>query len=745
MLQELLNRVNELEGRLASLSQNTQGIVDSAFKKRFKSMQQATTVNTLTLAICVDTIDPIKQNRIRFYSPLLTNPDTPLLALPWAMPISSMGGFDDCGLNWVPPAGTTVALLFLHGDTEAPFYIGTTWSRRRDADFGIPVKEFENWYAAHRGGYLIGDSNQVLPPWNTESYNGSDQDSFAKFEVDTEDQKNITYPNIYGFKTPEKHMLKMVDGNVRCQRRWKRMELLSGCGNWMIFKDDHLHYAGQYAHPSCNPTPGGASVASCSTSTGDPQAPYLTDPSGEKIRSIEGNTNSLNTLNCEGKKSHSTILGGHPSSPILPNSNKGTNPFFKHANECRPYKGPGTPQNNKADLPQSGYQVLSISGHTFVMDDSVEEPRGFPKWDDPYHGAESPFDFGCNNKYVGRSYWKSATGHSVTLSDIEREPNIRSNKNFIRLLTATGNSITLNDDTVGSSAGPDRGILMQSTSSHLIHMCDHTNKQKSPDRAEGGSPMPRAKKAFILIRSGYGLAMRFGDDYDQVTTQEQKITIINPQCHCAEPNSDGPCLDDLDPQCNKKHGAHIFEMKAAPNPNPGQVFLRVGGNYVIITTENMLTVVGDKEKNPSNKLTIVSKDYINEVEKLYYNHADRHVFFAEDKIFLLAGRDCPPDPENQSECKECQPCVYPVIIARCPVTCPFTGIVHWSVQSVSERVFASGHHPCQDPPDCGTDCETYFAQMAQCVTERGGCQQGQEGSEGPLGEGDINDNQGDDI
>jgi len=753
ILNEHEKRLRYIEGKLADLSRETQNIVTSKEKKKFKFVQQAETLFGMHLAICVDTLDPLKQNRVRFYSPLITDPETPLLGLPFARPVSSMGGFDDCGLNWVPPAGSTVCLVFSSGERRAPYYLGTTWHRKQEG-FGIPVKEYERWYEPHRGGYLLGDAKQVKPPWNTESYNGPDIDSkddYLRFLQDSSAQKKLTYPNIYGFKTPEKHMLKFVDGNVRCQRKHKRIEIMSGCGQWMIFKDDNLHYAGQWSHPSCSPKPGGADISDCVCS--NDEFPFLTDPAGEKITSIEGGcVQPTATLPCaDGKgggscsdgKTHPTVIGGHPSTPYnppepptaYPDSNSGTNPYFKHISECRPYRGPGTPQNNSADLPQSGWQVLSRSGHTMVFDDSVEEPRGFPKWDDPYQGSANNFDFGCNDKFVGIGYWKSATGHEISLSDVESESKIRGNTNWIRMRTATGNIIEMNDHTIKGGggcetdcppnfAGPKRGIFMQSTSNHVIHMCDDGNKQCGPERKQGGVPKPRAPRAFVLIKTGYGLSMRFGDDFDQVETQKQDITITNPQCHCNETTSTAPCLGDFDPKCNKKYGPHIHQYLAAPQPNPGLVWLRVGGNYVINTIENMLTTVGDKETNPSNKTVIVSKDYIIDVEKLYYNHADRHVFFAEDKIFLLAGRDCPPSGNQGEDCQECSPCVYPVIVARCPVTCPLTGIVHWSVQSVSERVFASGHHPCQDPPACGEDCDSYFQEMATCVSERGGCQDG---------------------
>src|SRR5271157_5726000 len=95
------------------------------------------------------------------------------------------------------------------------------------------------------------------------------------------------------------------------------MELLSSNGNWLCFKDDPFH---QF-NPNIN-------NSSC--------------PPGTE------NTTCVGT----------SVSGG----------------YFKHKNELRPWNGPQTPQNNKAALPQSGIQLLSVSGHSFVMDDSVEQP-----------------------------------------------------------------------------------------------------------------------------------------------------------------------------------------------------------------------------------------------------------------------------------------------------------------------------------------------------------------------------------
>jgi hypothetical protein len=75
----------------------------------------------------------------------------------------------------------------------------------------------------------------------------------------------------------------------------------------------------------------------------------------------------------------------------------------------------------------------------------------------------------------------------------------------------------------------------------------------------------------------------------------------------------------------------------------------------------------------------------------------------------MAGRDCPPSEDNPEGCKG--PCLYNVIVARCPVVCPLTGIIHWTEKAASERVFASAYHPCQVP--CGGGCEEYFERMAK--------------------------------
>lgn len=706
LVESLLGRIQYLEDAINALGYANK----SSKKRRFPSKRQSAVMYGLTRALCVETVDPWKENRVRFYHPILHDPNTPILRLPFAAPVSSMGGFDDCGLNWVPPAGSTLVIFFEGGAKDVPFYIGTTWHRDRGPGGRkllevFPSREYQSVYQGHRGGHLVGpdDESQSLPPWVNESYNAGHIDDITQFTDDPLEQKRMTYPNIYGFKTPEKHMLKMVDGNAKCNRRWKRMEMQSGGGNWLIFKDDHLHYGGQWAHPDCPPDPGGESVDSCSTHQG--QLPFFTDFHGQPVEGLS---------QCNGKVQTSGILGGHTSTPGNPpdqptNYHKnqgGANKFFNHRNECRPYKGPGTPQNNRCQLPQSGIQWLSISGHTFGMDDSVEEPRGKPEWE----RSTETFDFGCNDKYLGVMWLKSATGHGLTFSDVESDSNLRGENNYVELKSANGNFIKLNDHTIGQKdcpgcppnlAGPERGVHIGSTSTHRIKLIDHLNEQCSPCRKEGGVPVPKATRAYVEIASGYGSSLRFSDDFSQQQTMQQWVQLTNPQC--VDPNTDPNCNSCGSPDCR---GPHFLRFQGRPKGQAGVVFLRAGGHAIRQTYDNDVVLVGDKERNPSDKFTYVSRKHIRISEGVDYRYSgDQHILMAENRILLMAGRDCP----GSSGCKG--PCLYNVIVARCPVTCPLTGIIHWTEKSASERVFASGYHPCQVPCD-GGDCSDYSSSMA---------------------------------
>lgn len=645
-LENIDQRIRQMEERFSELGYNTRTLVQTEMKTKWKIPAQAETIPSLHTAIVIETIDPWKQGRVRFFSPHMHDPGMAVKQMPWAYPISNMGGFDDSGCTWVPPAGSKLCILFEKGNRQWPFYVGTTWDRDRGPDgnhkWNYPVEEYYKIHEGHRRGYMVGknDGSQVFPPWNTENYNGYDVDSLAQFENDPEAKKKITYPNIYGFKTPQRHMLKMVDGNYKCNFRWSRIELKSGQGNLMIFKDDHLHPAGQWVNPQC--CSGGGDVSTCNDENGNPLEKASCPPDGDQ----------------------STCA----------------NPYHKHISECSPYRGPGTPQNNKVDaksLPQSGMQMLTRSGHTMWMDDSVEQPRDVPRWE----RGPTPFDWGCTDLFTGKIKVVTATGHVFEMNDKEKRTKLRGDENYIRLKSASGSSIEINDDSVdcecaggADRAGPKRGITMQSTSRHIFQMIDENNEQCGPCRAEGGIPKNKATNAFVKVRTGYGLEIHMGDDNHQEDTQKQYIQITAPQ---------------YDACC----GPHIIRMQE--DPNCGQIFIRSGGDYILMTEGDHYTVVGagddgDEDNRdfceggclgPRNKIVMVSQHSIHYSCNFYFNIAEIHAFLAEQIILLMAGKDC-KDPNNP----ECGPCVWPVVVLQSLPGENGTGI---SRLVASDRVFAS--------------------------------------------------------
>lgn len=616
-----MNEFDDILKRLEDIEEQLPSFVQSEIKKNWTIVPQAETQFGLHLALVVDTIDPWKQNRVRFFSPLLHAPNTPIKALPFAWPISSMGGFDASGLTWVPPAGSMLCILFENGNRQAPYYLGTTWYRDRGPDgghnWGYNIDEYYRIHEGHRKGYLSGpgnspnDGSQVLPPWNTENYNGFDIDSLNEFESDQEAQRKITYPNIYGFSTPQKAALKIVDGNYKCNHQGKRLEIFSGCGNHFIMKDDCLHDTSTYLHPDYGGE--GGDSTDCADEDGNP----------------------VEKVSCDSSSVQS----------------KGSNLYCKYQSESRPYVGPSTPQNNKVMLPQSGMQLSSLAGHIFLMDDSVDEPREIPEWE----RSIKPFDFGCTDKFMGKMLWISATGHKIELSDKEEETELRGEDNYIKLQSALGNKIELNDHTKEKSpciAGDRRGVFLQSTSNHSIFLCDEENETDCPVRKDGGVPIAKAKRAFVRLRSGYGLEIALndfeggnGNPGSQEETINQNIQIFCPQ------------------KDNEERGPHIMRFQEKPD-GPGQVFIRTGGDYICSTYDGHITVVGEFEDeeegtlgNPSDKLVAVSKDYLEFTKERYINIAKSHIFLADERIFLLAGKDCPP-----REGIECGPCVGPVVV-----------------------------------------------------------------------------------
>ena len=689
LLQMIDQRVAQLEERVSDVGYGIKSLVKSEISTNWNTSAQQETIYGMHTAICIDTIDIFKQGRVRYFSPLQHSPNSSVKSLPWAWPISNQGGFDDCGCTWVPPAGSKLCLIFEAGNRQWPYYLGTTWDRDRSGGWNIPVPEYEKIHRGHRSGYLVGpQETQVFPPWNTENYNGLDIDDVKDFESDPEAKNKITYPHIYGWKTPQKHMIKMVDGNYKCNFRWQRLEIKSAQGNHLIFKDDRVHPAAQWAHPDC--PCGSGDLTKCNEG----------DEPIEKVDQCPTKTFGDTTPVAPQVMMQGGRGAGTPSASRSGSAEgQCANPYFKHRSECRPYSGPGNPQNNKVDkttLPQSGIQMTSLSGHTFWMDDAVAEPKGKNNWE---RGIQQ-FDYGCDDVFKGKTVWKSAHGHQMMMSDVEPDglPKGRNAENFIRILTATGNRIELNDDTKTGScrAGARRGIELNSTSRHIIQMIDENNDHCNLNRREGMPPNNKATDAFIRIRTGYGLEMMMADDNSQRNCQTQYIQLTAPQK--GQDDEEGACC-----------GPHFIRMQESLSC--GYIWVRAGGDYVCHSVGDHVTIVGvgenkegedsgDNEKDfceggclgPRNWFTAVSKHSVHYSCNFYFNKSEIAAFLADKIILLLAGKDCPPPPDEDGVQRnfECGPCVGRVAVL---VGDPETRTARLVA---SDRVFASAslEAPC---------------------------------------------------
>jgi len=111
---------------------------------------------------------------------------------------------------------------------------------------------------------------------------------------------------------------------------------------------------------------------------------------------------------------------------------------------------------------------------------------------------------------------------------------------------------------------------------------------------------------------------------------------------------------------------------------PGQFFVKAGGDYIVSTYDTHITIVGDEEKNPGNKIEVVSDNNIVSTKEFYFNKADVHAFLADSLILLMAGKDV-----RQHGSDEMGPGIGPVLILGPK------GV------TISDRVFASASPDAQ--------------------------------------------------
>jgi hypothetical protein len=313
--------------------------------------------------------------------------------------------------------------------------------------------------------------------------------------------------------------------------------------------------------------------------------------------------------------------------------------------------------NHKIELKHTGLQAQSVGGARLIMSDETEIPMTANGWS----AGWSPG--GRMRSFV---VLESITEHQIHLRDHERQPNMRSPEDGIFLLTASGNFMGMRDDTQGSIGGPQRGILLWSTSNHRIEMNDFTVQNASPRSGSGtvgytqGTHTPNARRAYIRIRSGWGQIMELNDLGSQEENANQYIFIRN--------NNDTP--DDCDgPPWN------YIRMECVVS---NKLFLMYGaGNFIINVCRNAFRIV---QKGNDYVFLERGSHFTISDEGIVFHKAQRGIIehTISGAIMMLVGRiidrklEFPP---------------YPVVIAKNPFVCPFTSHLHYD--EPSRHVFAS--------------------------------------------------------
>jgi hypothetical protein len=703
-LKQLKNRVKALEALLEEFIRDSKRWVKSELTSWFRVEQQDQSFTSLYMAVVVGTQDPWGYNRVQFFCPMIHTATYEVDQLPWAWPLMNQGGSDDTGCTWIPPAGSVVGLIFEAGNRDSAYYIGSTWQRDRTKylnEMGKYLEEYDELWRGSRGGYMVGpDETQVFPPWNTENYHTYDIDSIRDFEDNPNAREQRTNPHVYGWKTPEKHMIKMDDGDPRCFHRWKRMELQSSLGHRLLFKDDPFHPCAEWLNPNC--LSGGKTDYDVSVRL-DETVRNFTAPIGatafftsQPLSVIDAFftpafiTSNLTAFKDEGEADYpdgrkcNPECGDNTADVSLFCKAKQCQPknkYHKHRSEC------GLCLQDKTFLDQGGVLLMSRGGGALVIDDSVEEPKPQdPEWS----MGTQPFDKdGCTGKFMGRMGLIDHTGHAIELNGSEDFPSRRGKDNGIRLHTASGIDVFLcdQDDQEQCRAGEDRGFHVLTTARHTLDMVDCGARNCSPPRTCGGTPTNDANKAYYRLRTGYGMHVMMDDATDQQQTTEQYLELFCPQ------------------KDNDVRGPHILRMQERPGANPKpMVYLRAGGEYFVQTYDDMFEMVGVPASssdggNPASKVEVVTRDKVVYCFNDYLNKAKRHVFLADDGIYLLSGLDCPPPPDQTG----CGPCVAPVVV--------YSG----GCLRISDRVFATASphaspanimmlqplSPCTPGPECG--------------------------------------------
>lgn len=164
--------------------------------------------------------DPLEMHRVKVRVPTLhkTKDQISTPALPWAFIAAPFGGAGGFGSVWVPPVGSTVWVMFEHGDINNPIVIG--------AVYGIPAKAQEMGRVNALPKGIISMSSDENEPWKTT----------PGVELPEESQRRANMaPENYVEKTPKGHTIYMEDRD-----EVERLQVIDRAGQTILFEAEVL-------------------------------------------------------------------------------------------------------------------------------------------------------------------------------------------------------------------------------------------------------------------------------------------------------------------------------------------------------------------------------------------------------------------------------------------------------------------------------------------------------------------------
>jgi hypothetical protein len=167
---------------------------------------------------------------------------------------------------------------------------------------------------------------------------------------------------------------------------------------------------------------------------------------------------------------------------------------------------------------------------------------------------------------------------------------------------------------------------------------DNQNDRNIPCRKEIGSaqPQPNAKNAYVLMRSGYGFAIRMYDGTNQTEATDDKF------------------LEIFAPQKGNIRGGTFILMRERKEQN-GYLQLRAGGDYRLETYGSAVEIIGfeNEEKSAGSKITLIKNNSIEITTEIKYTKNKSALSVSDTRSLILAGKDYDSEPtEEQKKAEE---------------------------------------------------------------------------------------------